>query len=119
MDSLADYVLSDVLFLFAAAVTQCRAEVSWLLCGLSEVVRSVEQWAPADLSVIHLAEMRHTVGGLCLWSISANKKQSSLSGLLSPPACSLVSAVNPCVKGAGDCGAPCDASQMAFPYKPQ
>lgn len=98
---------------------QSQAEVIWLCWGLSEVVRSPEQLPPTDLSVIHLVKMWHTAGGLCLWSISANKKQLSLSGLSCPPACSLVSAVSSCLKGAGNCTALSDAPQMAFPYKPQ
>lgn len=98
---------------------QSQAEVIWLRWGLSEVVRSPEQLPPTDLSVIHLVKMWHTAGGLCLWSISANKKQPSLSGLSCPPACSLVSAVSSCLKGAGNCTALSDAPQMAFPYKPQ
>lgn len=113
------YLVLTPWFSIGAAAMQCHAKVTWLHWDLSEVVMSVEQRALADLSVIHLAEMWHTVGGLCLWSISANKKQPSLSGLPCPPACSLVSAVNPCLKGAGDCVALSDAPQMAFQSKPQ
>lgn len=98
---------------------QSQTEVIWLCRGLSEVVRSLEQLAPTDLSVIHLVKMWHTAGGLCLWSISANKKQPSLSRLSCPPACSLVSAVSSCLKGAGNCAPLSDAPQMAFPYKPE
>lgn len=106
-------------FLNSVVIKQSHAKVTQLHWGLREVVRLVEQLALADLSVIHLVKMWHTVGGLCLWSISANEKQPSLSGLSCPPACSLVSAVSPHLKGAGNCAALLDTSQMAFPYKPQ
>lgn len=46
-----------VIFSMERQLSQSHAKVTWLPRGLREVVRSVKQSAPADLSVIHLVEM--------------------------------------------------------------
>lgn len=78
-----------------------RSRLAGVSSPLSRAVRSAEQSAPPDFSLIHLVKTWLSAGGLCLRSISANKKQPSLSRPSCPPARRLVRPVSSGLKGSG------------------